>query len=296
MISEPNLNEFVVDHDALPRVFIVGCQKSGTSWMQGLLGSHPQVVCQGEACFGNFLTGLLSQALSKYNTMQRAGLINIFDNEDGIEIVRHAACVLQRKWVQASENPESIRVIAEKTPEHALALDILEQLFPSMRVIHIIRDGRDGVISGWHHNIRENETNFRARFPTQSDYARYFVESHWISYIAKARAWGAVHQENYHELQYEHALDEPFANAKAIFEFLNVAADDQTINNAVDASSFQKMSGGRDNGQVDNASHMRKGVAGGWQSELDQESVRIFEEIGGELLSSLGYSLSSASV
>ncbi|PCI07029.1 hypothetical protein COB72_10940 [bacterium] len=282
--------------DALPRVFIVGCQKSGTTWMQGLLGAHPQICCRGEACFGNFLAAIVSQALSKYNTMQRAGPVNVFDNDDGVEIVRHAACVLQRKWVAASKDPAAVQVIAEKTPEHALALDVLEQLFPTMRVIHIIRDGRDGVISGWHHNIRDNETNFRARFPTQSDYTRYFVESHWLSYIAKARAWGAAHQENYYELQYEHALEDPFSKAKALFEFLDVAADDETIQKAVETSSFKKMSGGRDSGQVDNKSHVRKGVAGGWKNELDDESVRIFEEIGGGVLTSLGYPLSTAPV
>lgn len=279
--------------DTLPRAFIVGCQKSGTSWMQSLLNAHPGVCCRGEACFGNFLIPLMHETLKQYNTMQRAGEINRFENDDGIEVIGHAIRVLQRRWVDASDRP--VQLIAEKTPEHALALELLSAMFPQMRVIHIIRDGRDGVVSGWHHNIRENQDAFRARFPTMADYTRCFVEQHWRSYITRARQWGAAHPQRFHELRYEHALEhaleQPAEHASAIFRFLGIDDDASIVDRAVAAASFKSMSGGRDHGQVDNGSHMRRGQAGGWREELDDDSVRVFEELGGELLAELGYPL-----
>ncbi|MFW9919917.1 MAG: sulfotransferase, partial [Candidatus Thorarchaeota archaeon] len=29
--------------------FVVGCQKSGTTWVESLLDHHPRVICKGEA-------------------------------------------------------------------------------------------------------------------------------------------------------------------------------------------------------------------------------------------------------
>ena len=39
--------------------FIVGCQKSGTTWVERLLNGHPDVRCHGEAYFGPVLMPLL---------------------------------------------------------------------------------------------------------------------------------------------------------------------------------------------------------------------------------------------
>ncbi len=282
--------------DSLPRVFIVGCQKSGTSWMQALLDAHPQVCCRGEACFGTFLAGPVSQALGQYNQMQRAGEINRFSNDDAARVIAHAVRLLQRRWLDACPEPGAVRVIAEKTPEHAITLEVLSALFPSMRVIHIIRDGRDGVVSGWHHNLRDNAAAFRQRFPTMPAYARYFVEHHWIPYITRARAWGAANPARYHELRYERALEDPAGRARAIFEFLGVGTGDEAVERAVERASFKSMSGGRSHGQTDNASHMRRGVAGGWRQELDEQSLLAFEDLGAGMLRELGYPLSTQAV
>lgn len=280
--------------DALPRAFVVGCQKSGTSWMQALLAGHPEACSRGEACFGGALIAPLFQLLSGYNTRQRAGEINTFQNKEAIEVARAAVCSLQRRWVASEGDPSRVRVVAEKTPEHAVVLELLGAVFPTMRVIHIVRDGRDGVVSGWHHNIRENELDFRKRFPTMAAYARYFVEHHWLPYITRAREWGAANPERYREIRYEDALDAPLDHARELFEFLGVDAAEDVAVSVVEHASFRSMSGGRERGETDNASHMRRGKAGSWREELDDESVQAFESLGGHLLDKLGYERSGA--
>lgn len=280
--------------DALPRAFVVGCQKSGTSWMQALLNAHPEVCSRGEACFGNTLVPRLGALTDAYNQSQRAGTTNAFEPADALQIMRFAICLLQRKWFDAVQSKESIRVIAEKTPEQALTLDSLAAIFPGMRVVHIIRDGRDGVISGWHHNLRENAAAFRSRFPTLGSYTRYFVEHHWLPYITAARRWGVEHSDCYLELRYEDVLDSPHEHARRIFSFLGVDASEVHVRQAVERASFRSMSGGRAQGETDNASHMRKGTSGGWREDLDQASIEIFEQIGGSMLDTLGYPRAAA--
>ncbi len=280
--------------DTLPRAFIVGCQKSGTSWMQALLNAHPEVCARGEACFGTSLLPRLAGLTEAYNKAQRAGTTNAFDADDSAQIMRLAICTLQRKWFEAAKSKSPVRIIAEKTPEEALTLDTLGRVFPAMRVIHIIRDGRDGVVSGWHHNLREDAAAFKSRFPTLASYTRYFVEHHWLPYITAARRWGIEHPEQYLELQYEDVLDHPTEHARTIFGFLGVDASDEPVGQAVERASFRSMSGGRAQGETDNASHMRKGTSGGWREDLDQASIEIFEQIGGSMLDTLGYPRAAA--
>lgn len=262
--------------------------------MQALLDAHPEVCSRGEACFGHALIAPMIKLCQVYNASQRAGELNTFAGEDTLDIIRHAIRILQRKWVDASDSPERVRVIAEKTPEHAMGLDMLNAVFPDMRLIHIIRDGRDGIVSGWHHNLRANADGFRAKFPTMPAYARYFAEHHWVPYITRARAWGNANPDRYLELQYERVLESPIEHAQRIFSFLRVDTGDATIAHAVERTSFKSLSGGRERGETDNASHFRKGTAGGWQDDLDAQSVAIFEEIGGDLLDELGYQRAAA--
>ena len=36
--------------ESVERVFVVGCGKSGTTWMQNLLNGHPHIAMSGEVC------------------------------------------------------------------------------------------------------------------------------------------------------------------------------------------------------------------------------------------------------
>lgn len=256
-----------------------------------LLEAHPEICSRGEASFGALLVGPLFEHLKSYNTRQRAGETNQFTGEDGIAIARHAIGILQRKWLDAM--PESaaqrVRIISDKTPEHAITLDPLSAIYPEMKVIHIIRVGRDGVISGWHHNLRENAASFCARFDSLESYTRYFVKHHWVPFISRAKQWGRTHPEQYLELRYEKVLESPCEQARRIFGFLGVETSEAVIQHAVERTSFKSLSGGRERGETNNASHFRKGVSGGWRDDLDRASIEAFEELGGAMLDALGY-------
>ncbi len=46
--------------------FVVGCQKSGTTWVQHLLDGHPNVACHGEGHFTDLLLTDLSSLFERY--------------------------------------------------------------------------------------------------------------------------------------------------------------------------------------------------------------------------------------
>ena len=68
----------------------------------------------------------------------------------------------------------------------------------------------------------------------------------------------------------------------------NSISDDQ-LRAAVDANSFQALSGGREPGAIDANSNLRRGQAGSWRDELAPEVSERFTPEDRELLESLGY-------
>jgi len=79
--------------------------------------------------------------------MQLAGLQGNaagFTFEDVEYLMQSAVMLMMQRWVPEDED---VSCIGEKTPEHVLSLELLDRLFPNMRVIHVVRDGRDEAAS-----------------------------------------------------------------------------------------------------------------------------------------------------
>lgn len=54
-----------------PPFFVVGCQKSGTTWVQNLMDGHPKACCRGDTNVVGILLPRMFQALLAYNNVQR---------------------------------------------------------------------------------------------------------------------------------------------------------------------------------------------------------------------------------
>ena len=181
----------------IPVFFVLGCQKSGTTWVQRLLDAHPNICCNGEGHFADMLLPCFQQALQAYNKrqVQRASdnLSVIASDFDLFYTTRVLACSIMANYLNATENPLVIRTIGDKTPESAIYLEPLVCMFDTAKMIHVIRDGRDGAVSGWAHlNRKQFESAIAAnsKFETFADYAEYFAQKHWSQYINAARSIG----------------------------------------------------------------------------------------------------------
>lgn len=274
----------VFEHDLF---FIVGCEKSGTSWLQHLLNSHPQIVCRGESRIGLILLPLLRQAVEVWNQNQLLGESAAFTDAGFAHLARTAAAlVLDHAWPVRART----KVIGEKTPGHAKVIDELATLFPHARFIHIVRDGRDGAVSGWHHNLHRGRPDFRQRFPRFADYARYYVQAHWLPYISSAQAFGSRCPRRYHEVRYEDLHRSPEMTTARMLEFLDVEGGEDAIAACVEGGSFEKLTHGRHRGEARNESHFRKGVVGDWRTTFDPVALSAFLCDGGrDMLVRLGY-------
>lgn len=275
--------------------FILGCQKSGTTWLPALLGAHPHIACSGEGHFTDTLAPMLEIAINEYNRLQteqhRLDQSLLLTTDDLFDAVRVFIDATLRKYIARCPQPAAIRMVGDKTPEHALSIPQIHRLYPDARFIHIIRDGRDGAVSGWAHIQRSGGDD---QLKTFGAYAQYFAQSHWTPYIRQARAAGAHIPDQYMELRYEELKADTEGQTRRMLQFLGVDDADHLVRACADAGSFTKMSGGRTAGSEDHSSHFRKGVVGDWVNHFDDAALAGFEEHAGELLAELGYATSTA--
>src|SRR5262245_43403593 len=140
-----------------PFLFVVGCPRSGTTLLQRMLDSHPQLAVANDTHFipkvvQEFpdeidppLTEELVNRVREYHRFPRLEL-----PEGAVERAATTARVfsefvggLYSEFAQARAKPFG----GEKTPDYVRHLPRLRALFPRAKIIHIIRDGRDVALS-----------------------------------------------------------------------------------------------------------------------------------------------------
>ena len=274
--------------------FIAGMPKSGTTWLQKMLDGHPDICCGGEGHFPNMLGPKLQSALLEHNEYIRLKNRMLYGSSEGFPTfaVDHikflfvsAVCLL----LDAQMAGRECRCVGEKTPNNVRALPQLAELFPKAKFIHIIRDGRDGAVSGWHHVQWDTPAEARKQFPTFADYVASFAKQ-WAETTRLGRDFGGRHPERYFEVRYEDLHADMETHLARLLNFLDVDASPETIARCREHGSFRKLSGGRAPGEEDKQSHFRKGVAGDWKNYFDDKTLSIFNREAGHLLRELGYS------
>jgi hypothetical protein len=271
-----------------PKFFIVGCQKSGSSWLQYMLDAHPELCCCGEGKFIEELLLPLNAMVDNYNQKQTVGNHNVFDNSDREYILTTLITMLFNKWEKAGD--EKVKYLGDRSPGNAIVMDAINELFPDCKFIHMIRDGRDVAVSGWFHNLREPSPLFTQQFA--GDFHAYALHSclyHWRHYIIKARIFGKKHPEQYFELRYEDLKRNPEPIVKDMLDFLEVNSSSEILKSCLEAGSFEKLSGGRKPGEEDLNSPFRKGIVGDWRNHFDIELSDAYYEEGKTMLKELKY-------
>lgn len=273
---------------SLPAFFVGGLPRSGTTWVQQLLNAHPELLCLGESRYIDEMVPPLFSALKQYEKIRQNASDNTWAPTVTPPVPKFFGPVFRAAFVAlAAQNAGDkdlgrLVAIGEKTPENTEALRRIWQVFPDGRFIHIIRDPRDGAISAY---IR-----FRSRLPKQMTRTQY-LEAYckgWVERIRSARA-AADGRDTYMEIRYEDLHADNVAGATRLFSFLGASTDAPMLNDAIEAASFERLSGGRKQGEADATSHYRQGKAGGWRDELSADEVALAKQLAGPLLAEMGY-------
>jgi hypothetical protein len=75
-----------------------------------------------------------------------------------------------------------------------------------------------------------------------------------------------------------------------VFELLGARADENVVSQCVNSNSFERAAG-RPKGTEESESFFRKGVAGDWRTLFTQRDREVYEQVAGQTLVEMGYSL-----
>jgi hypothetical protein len=262
--------------------FIGGAPRSGTTWLQYLLDSHPEISCGGEGLFQKHLAeplaALVAQRREALATKQREvfrdlGGFPLPDDTDTQHLTGTAILLALER--QASGKP--CRTVGEKTPENVFFFPTLKALFPHARLICMARDPRDVLCSAWHF--------FQApkRAPDETAAKTAFIRLALPSLQAGARMTLDLvrrYPADCTVVTYERLRAAPATEAARLFGFLGVAAGAEIVDTCVARTSFAAMAG-RNAGDARDGAFFRKGVAGDWAGTFTPAmNDMILQELG----------------
>lgn len=272
--------------------FVVGVPKSGTTWAQLILDAHPEALCKGEAHIAGLLRPALGEALDKYNreAPKRLDAVHAaprFSSMDLDAATAAATTLVLARWAEES-GKSGLKAIGEKTPDNVHALTRLDAMFPAAHFLHVIRDPRDGAVSGWAFNMRHAAEKAIDRFGSFDDYAVKYAEV-WAGAMGKADDFARTAPDRLLSIRYEDLLERPAELVASMLGFLGLDSGAAHVEACVAATSFSRLSGGRSRGTEDAQSFYRKGIAGDWRAHMSPELEGRVREAAGDTFVRLGY-------
>jgi hypothetical protein len=270
--------------ELVKHVFLVGCQRSGTSWLQLLLAQHPAVATTQETHLFSGYLWPLHERWERFRSRRSrlGGRLVLSDDEFDDLTADFAKKVLQKI---ADTNP-SATVVLEKTPDHVRYAEFILRLLPDAYFIHLIRDPRSVASS-----LCAAGRSWGARWAPRSVVGS---AQRWCEDVSLGLRIAQL-TDRYTEVRYEELRGERGASVlDALLAWLELPAGDGFSTRALEACQIEHL---RDGGQgvrgfeslKRHPGFFRKGTADGWKDDLSPNEVRTVEYLARDLMQALGY-------
>jgi LPS sulfotransferase NodH len=256
-------------------VFVVGAPRSGTTWLHKMIAAHPAVASVPHEL--TLFSKYLAPAVQRFNEEQAArdqgrwqqGLPVLFTPEEFQAFLLGVVATVYGRVLE--QNPAATHII-DKHPHYAGHLPLIDRLVPGCKVVHIVRDGRDAVLSTL-------GTKRRVGFGVNRiEHAAHI----WRERVRKARRDGsALGGDRYLELHYETAVNDPVAALRRVFGFLGLSASDAEVHGIASAFAMEK--------RPLSFTAKRAVSTGDWKGAMRLRDRYVMDRLAGGLLCELGY-------
>lgn len=293
----------------MPKFFIFGHARSGTTLLGRLVRVHPDVHCNWQAHFFTrppLLSGMLAPQKFESWLARPSNRWNRGRDLSPVALRAISDYILERDAVR-----EGKTIVGDKSPNVLLggqAVRELQRIYPDAALINIVRDGRDTLISHRFQNFIDGAQFLsRADLKLRDEFAHnsevFFtgkrsvftpkvfrsMAKNWVENVTETDLLG--HQlfgDRYFSLRYEDLLARPYDMLSKVWTFLGVNPDtlEPRVNEEMarnpDADWQQQKS-------PDLAAALEKGKHGSWKQLFTQKDKQLFKDIAGSALVTWGY-------
>lgn len=279
---------------------IGGAPKSGTTWVERILNSHPDALVTGENLFFEWpgrspLYAVLEAAPPPYFAFA-VSQTPPFKSQAALFYAGRA----EKTLAQIGEIARA-RYVADKSPGYAMFLPEILDALPDWKYIHCVRHPLDIAVSRFFHErallrdtpelseipeddaLRAHVVSFDKDTAEKGD---MFTPVSLLDSILDMGLKGsmvfdmAVEHANIHIVRYEELLADFRHTADRLFGFCGLDVDKEFLAWVEAKNSFKRFSGGRKKGQEAHQEFFRKGIACDHltymtQNQIDYSARRI---------------------
>jgi hypothetical protein len=288
------------------KFFIFGHARSGTTLLMRLARLHPEVHCNYQAHFFTrqpLLKSLVNTPEAEEWLTRKSNRWNQGQDLSPLVLRSAADFILERDAAR-----EGKMIVGDKSPSstiHGQAVRDMHSIYPDAKLVYIVRDGRDVLISERFRNFVEESkfltaedkriiaalkvdsvpfTDGRRSIFTETVIRR--VAEGWARNLKETEDEGRrLFGDNYFGLRYEDLLTQPFDEMSRLWYFLGVKNVDASLGEKIKAEMSsnpdEEWQAKRNEGI---ASFLPKGQAGNWSRLFTAQDKSIFKEVAGEML------------
>jgi len=199
------------------KIFIFGCQRSGTTLLRYLLDSHSKIACPPET---KFILPLIENVYEGSVSIQ--GLKSLKLNN---KIINNNFNNFINYYLNQYANNNKKKIWADKSNHHIYIIESLQNIFSKSKVkfICLFRDGVD--VSYSFLNYRKFKFKF-INYDNRNSILNSSL-SHWIDYNKLLKK--KINNHKIYIINYENLIDNPYKEIYKLCKFLNISFEKDMI-------------------------------------------------------------------
>lgn len=288
------------------KFFIFGHARSGTTLLTRLVRLHPEVHCNYQAHFFTrrpLLKSLVNTPDAEEWLTRKSNRWNHGRDLSAVMLRAAADFVMEREAVR-----EGKRIVGDKSPLSSIlgqAIRETASIYPDAKLVYIVRDGRDVLVSERFRNfveesrflsaqdrriledLRRDQNSFASG--KRSIFNETFIRrmaTAWATDLREVDAEGRrLFPASFLTVRFEDMLKDPFGILCKVWGFLGAQPPDPSLAGAVaDEMATNPDEEWQSRRNEDIASFLVKGQSGNWRSLFRPADKDLFKRIAGDAL------------
>lgn len=293
----------------MPKFFIFGHARSGTTLLARLIRVHPDVHCNWQAHFFTrppLLGGILADEKFEKWLSRPSNRWNRGRDLSPVALRAMSDYILERDAIKLGKS-----VVGDKSPNVLLGGDAVREMhriYPDGLLIYIVRDGRDTLVSHRFQNFidgsqflssadrklrdafgRDPQPFLAGEKSVFTPQALNSMARSWAENVTETDRLGhQLYGDHYFSLRYEDLLARPYEMLSKAWHFLGV--NPEGLENKVASEIAENPDAAWQNEKAPElAGALEKGKRGSWKQLFTDGDKTLFKKTAGDVLVTWGY-------